>query len=149
MKLNKENMLVLLPRDPRTLFVFWQVECAELDEGQKSSEKAVSRSAALVLRLYESSSGFRDKFADIAVDLKIGERYVKIPEGHKKWSADIGFLDPDGSFHVLAASQDVNSCGATTTEEGGSGSEKRSLASSELGVSSEMIRKKQQSRRIK
>lgn len=94
-----ENQLVIMARDPKWAFAYWEVTPEELE---KSREKA-GEGANLTLRVYDITGiDFDGKNAlshfDISVYERVGNWYIELAKPDRSFCADLGLLTPEGTF---------------------------------------------------
>lgn len=108
-----ETKIVLLPRDTRWIYAYWEVdETAKEEVERKRGEEIFSRSS-LNLRFYDVTDiVFNGKNAhkqfDVKVHSEIGNWYFQTPETGRSYIGDIGLLTEDGEFITLARSNAVS-----------------------------------------
>jgi hypothetical protein len=111
-----ETNVMLVPVDPTTAHVYWDVSPADLKK---------SGSAQAVLRFYdikgESFDGTNARgFFDVAIDLGAGSSYASLGSTEGSCQVDLGFMREDGRFVTLARSntaQRPRSAPSTRREE--------------------------------
>lgn len=107
-KLNSAKpKLVLLPIDPENLYVSWHLGVPQPNPGTQEDPN----NQALVLRIYpnqteRSSVNTPSEWFDIAIDAGKHQEKVCLPKGTQAsvFTAEIGTLEKNDQFHVLAAS---------------------------------------------
>lgn len=102
-----EDTLVLLPRDPFTLYAYW-----ELREETAHRARAASAAGRAVLRVFDVSeidfNGFNaHRQFDVQVSLDAGNWYVQVPVAGRTWLAEIGFVARDGRFASMRRSNAI------------------------------------------
>jgi hypothetical protein len=98
------NRLVLLPIDPYSLYVYWDL----------AAGVPPATGARPVLRLYESApKGKVSRPFDIDVDLGKGHANVHLWSAGRRYHADLGLRRPDGVLLVLAQSNRVRTSSAS------------------------------------
>ncbi|HND63582.1 MAG TPA: DUF4912 domain-containing protein [Elusimicrobiota bacterium] len=97
--------LVLLPRDPRWMYCYWEVAPYTWEEVRRQFGPDVSRGRP-VLRLHAEHGGKHTAF-DVDVNLEARNWYVYSPRGDGQWHAELGLILPDGRFVLLAISNKI------------------------------------------
>ncbi len=92
-----EDSIALMTVDPRKLFIYWEV----------TGDTFKKYKGNLNIRLYDitgvDSGGALKNYVDIVTHDRIGNLYLDVsPE--KEFIADIGIIDPAGTFFVVARS---------------------------------------------
>jgi hypothetical protein len=99
-----ETQVTLLVRDPEWVFAFWEVS------GRDRQRNGVT-DGNLVLRLYDVTDvEFDGTNAHSQFDIAVGGSsnwYVRVPDSDRQWLAELGRVDTDGAFTVLARSNAV------------------------------------------
>jgi hypothetical protein len=105
------DRLVLLPRDPRSAFAYWEITAPARARGL-AALGAAGEGARIVLRVQDAAatpstgenawSSFDLEPADDA-----SSAYVALPRASVSCRAEIGLRSPDGRFFPLAASDSV------------------------------------------
>jgi len=94
-----ESHLLLLVRDPQTLFAAWDIAPATLDALKDRLGRRGFAVSTLTLRLSRAGGGT----SVVHVANKARSRYLKI-EGGPSFLAEIGFTTPAGRFELVARS---------------------------------------------
>ncbi|MFH1837293.1 MAG: DUF4912 domain-containing protein [Candidatus Omnitrophota bacterium] len=101
-----DNKIVLMTRDPHTLFSYWEVQQGVLKNAEESAKAGGNTSFKKVLRIYDAT-GNADTPRSV-MDLEIVEGasswYINGVASGKEWLIDIGLLCPSGDFFALARS---------------------------------------------
>ncbi len=102
-----QDSLVLLPRDPRWLFAYW-----ELREETVRRARVASAMGKPMLRVYDVTdihfTGFNaHRQVDVDVKLETTNWYINVPEGGRLYLAEVGFLAKDGRFTPMARSNTI------------------------------------------
>jgi hypothetical protein len=95
-----KNRLVLLPVDPYLMYTYWEL----------ATDPPPTAGARAVLRFHESPSSLSMEISrpfDVDIDLGAGNWYVHLWSPDKLYQADLGLRGDDGSFVVLAHSNQV------------------------------------------
>lgn len=101
-----DNKIVLMSRDPHTLFSYWEIQAQikkEVEAKIKSSGHSVCKN---VLRVYDVTEDA--SIPQVIMDLEISDNadswYINGVASGKEWMVDIGFLASSGEFFTLARS---------------------------------------------
>ena len=94
-----ESHLLLLVRDPQTLFAAWDVSPATVGSLKARLGSRAFAVSTLTLRLTRAGGGT----SVIHIGKKARSRYIKI-EGGPSFLAEIGFTTPTGRFELVARS---------------------------------------------
>jgi hypothetical protein len=107
-----DNKIVLMTRDPWTLYSYWEIKKEVEDEVKESiSQKGLNASKS-VLRIYEVTGEAPELNAQIFCEYELrnwaNSWYVHTESEGKQWMAEIGILADNGDFFSLAKSNVVN-----------------------------------------
>ena len=107
-----DNKIVLMVRDPWTLFAYWEVQ-KEVEDGTREEIRNQSLVALKsILRVFEIT-GNNDGDSKAVLDFELknwaNNWYVHIPETGKKWMVQLGILCTTGEFFSMAHSNIVMS----------------------------------------
>lgn len=94
-----ESHLLLLARDPQTLFAAWDMAPSSVDAIRNRIGKRAFEVSTLTLRLTRAGG----PTSVVHVSRKSRSRYLKI-EGGPSFMAEIGFTTPAGRFELLSRS---------------------------------------------
>jgi hypothetical protein len=97
-----ETYLSALPRDPRQLFVFWEIA------PDAPADAKDARPSDHMLRLSEVSSRGASPVGTIPVDQGAGSQYVRVPEPGRQYFVEYGTSLPDGAFFSICSSATVS-----------------------------------------
>lgn len=104
--------IVLLPRDPRWMFTYWEVQLQTLNVFRKQFGAEIIDSAHPILRVFEwdgsETNGSAHRRYDLAVSLEARSWYIEVPEPGCRWFVELGLMTADGRFVLLARSQRVD-----------------------------------------
>ncbi|MHC4915891.1 MAG: DUF4912 domain-containing protein [Planctomycetota bacterium] len=89
-------------RDPRCVFVYWELGGSGYQRARDSLAGELA-GGVWVLRLIKVRA---DRFFDVPVDPACGNWYLHVEPG-ERYQVKIGLVLPSGSFHEVAASQEV------------------------------------------
>ena len=92
-----------LPRDPRSIFNYWELDGERLKEVRAERGDSFIESCAWVLRLYRLNEGIA---IDMEIDPSIGNWYVQVG-GPGRYQTELALLSPDGEWITLLVSQIV------------------------------------------
>lgn len=102
-----EDRLVLLPRDPYSLFAYWEISASTREHIRESWGEDIWRNSSPVLRICKhrwSRQGTIDSVIDI--DLKPGADnwYISVTGPDHFYHAELGWRRPEGIFFPLLSS---------------------------------------------
>jgi hypothetical protein len=98
------DRLVALPRDPRTIFNYWELDGRRLLDVRQARGDNFVDSCAWVLRLYRLNEGVA---IDMEIDPSIGNWYIDVG-GPGRYQTELALLSPDGEWITLLVSQVVS-----------------------------------------
>ncbi|VAX17165.1 hypothetical protein MNBD_NITROSPINAE04-1679 [hydrothermal vent metagenome] len=106
-----EDLLVALPKDPRSLFVYWEV----LETSSEAALRSLGKSWKQVkwtLRVFDVTglSGVEEayhNFFDVTVDLEAGKRYLDVNGDGREYIVELGLIDDDNRFSSICLSNRV------------------------------------------
>jgi hypothetical protein len=98
------DRLVALPRDPRSIFNYWELDGDRLPSIRRARGDSFIDSCAWVLRLYRLNEGVA---VDMEIDPSIGNWYVEVG-GPGRYQTELALLSPDGEWITLLVSQVVS-----------------------------------------
>ena len=106
-----DTKIVILPRDPVWLFVYWEIPQSKIDE-LKSAYGHEFDSSRLVVRVYDVTDvnfngGNANRQFDVSVNPNSENWYVNVGEHNRVWCADIGYIISGGEFICIARSNSV------------------------------------------
>jgi len=101
-----DNKIILMARDPHTLFSYWEVQPGVLHAAEEDIRKKGQTHYRRILRVYQTDG---DMTAPTPVmDLEINDYanswYINGVDPGRKWIIDIGLLYGSGEFFTLARS---------------------------------------------
>ena len=108
-----DNRLVLLPRDPRWMFAYWEITGDRINALRSEYGTDVWETGALVLRVYDvtdlsPTDGLHAPFFDIEVsDRSARQWYIQVPEAGHAYQVELGWRLPDGRFIALLRSNRI------------------------------------------
>ena len=107
-----EDLLVALVRDPRALFVYWEVSSGGIERIRAERGESALAGAVWVLRVTRVDNG---QFFDVPMDPAAGNWYLSVePAG--RYQVKVGLVLASGSFVELAASAVVATPPETVSE---------------------------------
>ncbi len=101
----RDDRLVLLARDPRTLFAYWDLTPWSERPPNATDDGLVLRIEDLTLLDFDRLGPSRHR--DVAVDRLVGSVYVEIEHAAGTFRAEIGWRCADGTFAPRARSEVV------------------------------------------
>ena len=101
-----ESRIVLLPRDPKWAYAYWDVSNEHKEELRRQGGQQ------LALRLYDVTEVDRDRQAPHTMqqqncDEMARSWYLEIPVSDRDYTAEIGYLTGDGNWLVLCRSASI------------------------------------------
>lgn len=108
-----ETKIALLPRDPRWIYAYWEIDEAGKEEVKRKRGEEIFSRGSLTLRFYDvtdilfNGTNAHRQF-DVKVDPEIGNWYFQVPESGRTYLSDIGLLTKEGEFICLARSNVVS-----------------------------------------
>ena len=91
------ELLCLIPRDPRTIYAYWDVDWENAFAGEPPSDRKVH------LRIRSETAGE----TTFAVEPMAGYCYVDVADGDAAYTADLGYYQPAGTWNSIAKSDTV------------------------------------------
>lgn len=101
-----DPLLFAIPRDPRTLFVYWNVDWASVFAGGEPIDRQV------YIRVRQGDGG---EESQAAVEPMLGSHYATVERPGSAYQVELGYYNATGAWNKVAASQSV-----TTPPESGS-----------------------------
>ena len=106
-----DNKIVLMVRDPWTIFSYWEIRKNVEDEiSERIRQKGLAPSKS-VLRMYEVEGAEQELnmriFCEYDLNNWISSWYVHTDQAGKKWMAEVGIIADNGEFFCLARSNMV------------------------------------------
>ncbi|NQT32318.1 MAG: DUF4912 domain-containing protein [Candidatus Omnitrophica bacterium] len=107
-----DNKVVLMARDPWTIFSYWETSQDVEDNVRKEiSQKGLIPSKS-ILRVYHPQDGDSSENPTIAFDFELVGRvnswYIHVDDAGQKWTAEVGILCQTGEFYPIARSNTVS-----------------------------------------
>lgn len=102
-------MMRAVPRDPNSIFVFWEIAPAAMDRLRKTAGDEVFHSSKWIVRVTDVTDILFDgtnawQTLDITIDQNEQKKYVQVPEPGRTYLLAYGLLTPDNSFFEVARS---------------------------------------------
>ena len=91
-------LLFAIPRDPRTLFTYWNVDWSDLF----SEKEPIDRQVYLRIRRGDGSDE-----SDVAVEPMLGSYYADVVQPGAEYQTELGFYDGGGNWSPIASSEMV------------------------------------------
>jgi hypothetical protein len=104
-----DNCLVIMARDPRTIFVYWDVQAERFEPLRKDWGHKLDQ-AVTVLRVYDVTDQPKTpetSFFDLEVSQDARQSYVKLPQPGRRHMIEFGLRLPDGTFISILSSNVV------------------------------------------
>ncbi|NLA27603.1 MAG: DUF4912 domain-containing protein [Firmicutes bacterium] len=102
-----EDRLVILPRDPRNIFAYWEISLPTKEALEKTAGADKWPQAVFLLRVYKYAREDENNAKDF-FDLKVGREnnswYVGVTEADCFYRAELGWKLPGGSFQSIICS---------------------------------------------
>ena len=108
-----DNKVVLMVRDPRTIYAYWEIREDIEDEVMGKMRKKGQDVSRNVLRVYDVTENNPDQDPKVVFEFELKDRannwYIHVTQPGREWMADIGILSTTGEFFGLARSNAVRS----------------------------------------
>jgi len=91
-------LLFAIARDPRTLFVYWNIDWPSIFENSAPVDRQVH------LRIYRSDDS---EETTTAVEPMAGNCYLTVSESREKYRVEIGYYQPETIWNSVAISEEV------------------------------------------
>jgi hypothetical protein len=106
-----DNHIVLLVRDPRCLYAYWEITQDKREELQQKLGIDIWQQSKLILRVEDvtdlATGGNSVNYFDIEIDNHAMSWYVHVPEANRSYRVNLGFLTHHREFYTLARSNIV------------------------------------------
>ena len=103
-----DNKIVLMIRDPYTLFTYWEINDEQINKIKLEIKKRNLSIKNIIIRLYKiGKDNSLSIFDDYVLDLDMDHYYINDLIPGYKWIIDIGILTNDKSFFSLSKSNVV------------------------------------------
>ena len=105
-----DHRLVLIARDPRWAFCYWEIDPAIMEKGLRKLGKN-SEQTHWKLRVYRLPAGKKESgeiFAELDVDYFSGKRYLELFPPGTTFLAELGLMDQHKNFAAIVTSNSIN-----------------------------------------
>lgn len=107
-----EDKIVLMVRDPWWLHTYWEITNEKEEEIKERLYRLGSQMDKSILRIYDITGvDFNgenaNRFFDIHITGGANNWYINVGMPNRQWCVDIGILDKEGRFYLLARSNRV------------------------------------------
>jgi hypothetical protein len=92
------RVLVAIARDPRTIFLYWNIDWPTLFAKMAPVDRQVH------LRVHRADSGEEQS---VAVEPLAGNCYIVVPERNGPYHVEMGYYQPADTWHSITASNEV------------------------------------------
>jgi hypothetical protein len=103
-----EDRLVILPRDPRCIFAYWELSTATRERVEKQA--GGEHQPFYVLRVYQharNDAENTESYFELHPGREDASWYITVPEPDRLYSVELGWISPQGSFQVLLHSNKI------------------------------------------
>ncbi len=103
----EEDRLALLPRDPYSLFAYWEISSSTRENIRKSWGEEVWQGSSPVLRICKhrrAHKGALDSVTDLDLEPDAASWYISINGPDHFYHAELGWRRPEGTFFSLLTS---------------------------------------------
>lgn len=97
-----DHKLVFMARDPYWGFLYWELQQEKIDQGLNLLSRSINE-IRCILRVHPVLEKDASSF-DVDVDFGAGRKYIPLSPPGGSFYCEIGLLDPEGRFAVLAVS---------------------------------------------
>jgi hypothetical protein len=106
-----DNCLVIMPRDPRTLFVYWDIQPSRFEPLRKEWGEGLNQSVT-VLRVFDMTDhpvngGVSAPFFDVEIDTNVQKWYVSVPHPGRNYKVEFGLRLTNNTFISILTSNMV------------------------------------------
>jgi len=101
-----KDKLILLVRDPRWIFAYWEVTPGKENHVRAEGGKDLDN-AQCVLRIYDCEGKKIISSFDLQIHLSARSWYIHLPAAGRTWRAELGFIGRSGRFYTLLRSNAV------------------------------------------
>jgi len=104
-----DNRIVLMVRDPWTLYTYWEVNKSVEDKVRGEIARRGLNPQKSILRVYDVTDSVQPSVGVFDFELRnwVNTWYVHTPDSGRKWMVDIGIICDNGEFFCLARSNMV------------------------------------------
>ena len=108
-----DTRLVLLPRDPKWVFSYWEFNKDYISKIQAKYGKDAFQRYSTVIRSYDVTDIIFDgtnahSYSDTEVNIEAKNWYYQIPSSERNYCAEIGMVLDSGEFIALARSNTIS-----------------------------------------
>ncbi len=103
----EEDRLVLLPRDPYSLYAYWEISTSYRDSLKNDWGEEAWQNSAPVLRVYKhrwSQQGIIDSVTEINLEPEANNWYISVNSPDHFYHAELGLRRREGTFSPLLCS---------------------------------------------
>lgn len=100
------DRFVLLTRDPRWLFAYWEITPETENEIHAKGGSDIDR-ARKIIRVYDIAEGKPEVSFDVQIHPGAKSWYIHVPHDGRTWRVEIGFLGHSGRFYPIFESNSV------------------------------------------
>ncbi|MFC1570643.1 DUF4912 domain-containing protein [Candidatus Omnitrophota bacterium] len=111
-----DNKIVLMVRDPWTIYTYWEVAGSVEDSVRGQIGNRGLEAQKSVLRIYEITSEGEKETFDFELRDWANSWYIHTPTSGKNWVAEIGIVAKTGEFFSLAKSNTVKTPSHTMSD---------------------------------
>jgi hypothetical protein len=110
-KTYNDTKIVILPRDPVWIFVYWEIPEGKINELKKHYGTRFD-GARLAVRIYditdvEFNGKNANRYFDVLINPLSENWYINVGEHNRIWCADIGYIIHGGEFVFIARSNTI------------------------------------------
>ena len=104
-----DHRLVLIARDPRWAFCYWETDPAKREEAMRKLGASPGQTHwnLRAYRLPADKKGAGTIFADLGVDLSAGKSYLELGPPGAAFSVELGLMDQQGNFAAILSSNTI------------------------------------------
>ena len=104
-----DHRLVLIARDPRWVFCYWETDPAKRAEAMRKLGASLGQTHwnLRAYRLPADKKGAGALCADLGVDLSVGKCYLELGPPGAAFSAELGLMDQQGNFVAIVSSNTI------------------------------------------
>lgn len=105
-----EDLLVILPRDPRCIFAYWELSTTTRKTMEESAGVERWPEVSFLLRVFQhacSETGAGESYFDLSPGREDLSWYITVAEPGRLYSAELGWKLPQGPFQFLLRSNRI------------------------------------------
>lgn len=105
-----EDRLVILPRDPYSIFAYWEISLPTRETFKKKAGGERWPEATFLLRVYKhawTDQNIVESFVDLDVSQESGNWYIPVDSADRFYHVELGWKLPEGPFQPLLCSNTV------------------------------------------